>query len=168
MSIGASIECLGCLHAHLVVKTPIFACHRPPLLPVQMSKTYAGGFTSLSQRVDSEQELVTGGIDGVVMFWDCDVADAPVTVRRCAPCANYCGEFVHMLVLKAEPLFCPLLQTIELPGRPRINDVCVSPSGRFLCIVTDDSLLSVYSMEVSWVGAFPALLPLHQMVLLHD
>ena len=82
MSIGASIECL---HAHFVVKTPIFACH----LPIQMSKTYAGGFTSLSQRVDSEQELVTGGIDGVVMFWDCDVADAPVTVRRCAPCANH-------------------------------------------------------------------------------
>jgi hypothetical protein len=48
-----------------------------------MTKVLAGGFTSLSQRVDSEQELVTGGIDGMLMFWDCDVADTPVAVSGC-------------------------------------------------------------------------------------
>jgi WD40 repeat protein len=47
----------------------------------QMTKTSAGSFTCLSQRVDSEQELVTGCTDGVVFFWDCDVPDA-VDVRR--------------------------------------------------------------------------------------
>ncbi len=47
----------------------------------QMSKMFAGGFSCLTQRVDSEQELVTGGIDGAIMLWDCDVADSPVAVR---------------------------------------------------------------------------------------
>ena len=49
-----------------------------------MSKTYSGSFTCLSQRVDSEQELVTGGLDGTIMFWDCDVIDAPVSVGGAA------------------------------------------------------------------------------------
>ena len=42
----------------------------------QMTKSTAGGFVCLSQRVDSEQELVTGGVDGQLFFWDCDVVDA--------------------------------------------------------------------------------------------
>ncbi|KAJ1446243.1 WD40-repeat-containing domain protein [Pelagophyceae sp. CCMP2097] len=34
-----------------------------------------GAFTGLSQRIDSEQELVTCDANGRVLMWDCDVAD---------------------------------------------------------------------------------------------
>lgn len=46
----------------------------------QMSKVGVGAFTSLSQRKDSEQELVTGGTDGKLLFWDCDIIETPVLV----------------------------------------------------------------------------------------
>ncbi len=45
------------------------------------------------------------------------------------------------------------LQTIESPSRARVNDVSVSPSGRYLCSVTDDSTLTVYLLEVSFEAA---------------
>jgi WD40 repeat protein len=34
-----------------------------------------GAFTSMTQRMDSEKELVTVASDGHIMFWDCDVVD---------------------------------------------------------------------------------------------
>merc|ERR1711871_724769 len=34
-----------------------------------------GSFTSLSQRVDNELELVTSGGDGRIFFWDADIAE---------------------------------------------------------------------------------------------
>lgn len=43
----------------------------------QMGKTGVGTFTALTQRKDSEQELITGGTDGKLLFWDCDI-DRPV------------------------------------------------------------------------------------------
>jgi hypothetical protein len=38
----------------------------------------------MSQRLDSEQELVTCDGNGRLLFWDCDVAD-PVQVATIAP-----------------------------------------------------------------------------------
>jgi len=43
----------------------------------QMGKSAVGAFTTLTQRKDSEQELITGGTDGRLLFWDCDI-DRPV------------------------------------------------------------------------------------------
>jgi len=37
--------------------------------------TRGGVFTSLSQRLDSENELVTAGTDGRLLTWDCDVSE---------------------------------------------------------------------------------------------
>jgi WD40 repeat protein len=34
-----------------------------------------GSFNSMAQRIDSEQELVTVGGDGLIHFWDCDVRE---------------------------------------------------------------------------------------------
>merc|ERR1711968_282897 len=34
-----------------------------------------GAFTGLTQRIDSEQELVTCDASGRVLFWDCDVPE---------------------------------------------------------------------------------------------
>lgn len=49
---------------------------------LQVSKSSpVGSFLCMSQRVDSEQELVTGGADGKLLFWDCDVISKPVLVR---------------------------------------------------------------------------------------
>ncbi|OQS03653.1 hypothetical protein THRCLA_04030 [Thraustotheca clavata] len=35
-----------------------------------------GAFHSMSQRLDSENEIITGGADGRLLFWDCDVSEA--------------------------------------------------------------------------------------------
>ena len=40
-----------------------------------------GAFTSLSQRLDSEKELVTADANGRVLFWDCDAADPVLGVN---------------------------------------------------------------------------------------
>jgi hypothetical protein len=37
-----------------------------------------GAFLTMSQRVDSEHEIITGGADGRMLFWDCDVMDSSV------------------------------------------------------------------------------------------
>ena len=42
-----------------------------------MGRDDVGSFTGLAQRPDSEHELVTGGTDGKLLFWDCDY-DKPV------------------------------------------------------------------------------------------
>ncbi|ETV78396.1 hypothetical protein, variant 1 [Aphanomyces astaci] len=34
-----------------------------------------GAFHTMSQRLDSENEIVTGGADGRMLFWDCDVTE---------------------------------------------------------------------------------------------
>ena len=66
-----------------------------------------GAFTGLTQRLDSEQELVTCDMNGRLLFWDCDVPD-PVQVlqspqrmtMRCvsvSPTGRYlaiCGDFL--------------------------------------------------------------------------
>lgn len=44
----------------------------------QLNRSAVGNFTCLAQRVDSEQELITGTTDGQLLFWDCDVYDKPV------------------------------------------------------------------------------------------
>ena len=41
----------------------------------------AMAFTGLSQRRDSEQELVTAGKDGKILFWDCDVPEAVMKIQ---------------------------------------------------------------------------------------
>lgn len=69
--------------------------------------TRDGAFTSMSQRYDSEQELVTCDNNGKLLFWDCDVADpvqvlqSPQRMRmRCvsvSPTGKYlalCGDFL--------------------------------------------------------------------------
>ena len=39
-----------------------------------------GAFTGLTQRIDSEQELITCDASGRILFWDCDVAEPILTV----------------------------------------------------------------------------------------
>lgn len=46
----------------------------------QMARKDVGNFSCLTQRKDSEQELVTGSTDGKILCWDCDVLDGPVAV----------------------------------------------------------------------------------------
>lgn len=40
-----------------------------------------GAFTGLSQRVDSEQELITCDANGRILFWDCDVSEPVLGVN---------------------------------------------------------------------------------------
>ncbi len=40
-------------------------------MPMRLN-TCRAGFTSMTQRLDSENELVTSTSDGLVIFWDCD------------------------------------------------------------------------------------------------
>jgi len=58
-----------------------------------------GGFMSMAQRVDSEQELVTVGSDGLIHFWDCDVRE-PVYI-----CADPNQLAVHGIAISPSGRF---------------------------------------------------------------
>lgn len=74
-----------------------------------------GGFNTMSQRIDSEQELVTGGCDGRILFWDCDVTD-------------------YVLQLND-------------PSKLKINQVNISPSGKYLITCGDDCQVKLFDMR---------------------
>ena len=81
-----------------------------------MGKSAVGTFTALSQRKDSEQELITGGADGRLLFWDCDI-DRPVLA-------------------------------LQDPAKSRVNDLAVSPSGRFVALCGDDHHVKIFDLVV--------------------
>ena len=60
-----------------------------PLIPLLFSYNLSSynpsllliGCTTLSQRKDSELELVTGCTDGRIYFWDCDIDEAVMAIQ---------------------------------------------------------------------------------------
>jgi len=60
----------------------------------------SGAFMSMSQRVDSEQELVTCDFNGRLLFWDCDVAEpvqvlqSPNRMRMRCVCVSPTGRYL--------------------------------------------------------------------------
>ena len=109
-----------------------------------MDRKFIGNFTSLSQRKDSEEELVTSTSDGKLLFWDCDVLDGPVGVSW-HPSAN--------------PIACTtahafrVSQAIQDPTRSRTRDCAVSPSGAFVAIVSDDQNIKIFDVKVRELAA---------------
>ena len=89
-----------------------------------------GGFTALSQRKDSEQELVTADAAGHIKCWDCDAND---------PVADF-----HLNQLS--------------PSESNTCDaIAVSPSGHYLAVAQGQSLL-LFNLEQHAVTTPPTLL----------
>ena len=87
----------------------------------------AGGFTALSQRSDSENELVTADANGHILFWDSDTAD-PV------------GGFQLQDCIKTQ----------------RNHALQVSPSGRYLAVANDEAV-AVFALVKDDVVTAPTL-----------
>ncbi|KAG5190579.1 quinon protein alcohol dehydrogenase-like superfamily [Tribonema minus] len=84
-----------------------------------------GGFLSLTQRRDSEHELITGDALGDVLAWDCDARD-PVMAARSSSAQQRGGG--------------------SGGAPPRVRCVAVSPSGRFLAASGDDGVVKVMDL----------------------
>lgn len=122
----------------------------------QMSKTGVGQFTAMSQRKDNEQELVTGGTDGKLLFWDCDVLDAPVMAMqdpsqsrvnslRVSPSGRFivvCSDDHHVKVFDVQR---QTLLAAKLGHSSRVCDVAWSPDERQVVSVGEDSCISVWN-----------------------
>ena len=116
-----------------------------------------GQFTTMSQRFDSEQELVTADNNGKLMFWDCDIDEAVATVRsplpvsclQVSPSGRFfaiAGDYTVMVYDTATvggPQCEPIAAGIGHSGK--VNALVWSPDERQLVSVGDDSCVSVWN-----------------------
>jgi len=73
-----------------------------------------GSFLSMSQRLDSEQELISVDGNGRMLFWDCDFP---------------------------EPV-----QMLQDPARSILQEITVSPTGRYVATCGDDQLVKIFDL----------------------
>lgn len=117
-----------------------------------------GAFHSITQRLDSEREIVTAGSDGRLLFWDCDVAD-PVaqlsdTSRLRVACASVSpsGRFLATggddCDVKVFDLTTMALAAAGQGHSAAVNCVAWSPDERQLVAVGSDSCISVWNFYV--------------------
>jgi WD40 repeat protein len=117
---------------------------------------FVGSFTCMSQRIDSEQELVTGGVDGKLLFWDCDVPDKPVLAlqdpsksRVNAITVSPSGKFVAICSedqnLKVFHVDRQLLVAAKIGHTASVADVQWSPDEKQLVTVGHDACVSVWN-----------------------
>ncbi|KAF0689113.1 Aste57867_19385 [Aphanomyces stellatus] len=114
-----------------------------------------GAFHAMGQRVDSENEIVTGGADGRLLFWDCDVAE-PVTSMsdpnrmaiaslHVSPSGRYLatgGEDCHVKVFD---IGADALIACALGHSGSIRRVTWSPDERQLVSVGDDCCICIWN-----------------------
>ncbi|CAN0540669.1 unnamed protein product, partial [Ectocarpus sp. 12 AP-2014] len=77
--------------------------------------TRGGAFQGMTQRMDSENELITCDIHGRLLTWDCDYP-APVQVRKITIASS----------------------AMQDPSKQRLSCASVSPSGRYMALGGDD------------------------------
>lgn len=114
-----------------------------------------GAFHSITQRLDSETEIVTAGSDGRLLFWDCDVTDPvgclvdpsrlKVSYASISPSGRFlatCGEDCEVKVFDLSRM------ALVTAGQGHSDDVtCLawSPDERQLVSVGCDSCISVWN-----------------------
>ena len=121
----------------------------------QMGKNAVGAFTALAQRKDSEQELVTGGTDGRLLFWDCDI-DRPVLALQdpakskvnglaVSPSGRFvalCGDDHHVKIFD---LVRQALMAATLGHSARVLSLRWSPDEKQLVSVGADSCICIWN-----------------------
>lgn len=114
-----------------------------------------GAFHSITQRLDSETEIISAGADGRLLFWDCDETDPVqhlmdpsrlrVTCARVSPSGRFlaiCGEDCEVKLFD--------LGSSELLASARghsqtVNAIAWSPDERQLVSVGADSCICVWN-----------------------
>lgn len=125
----------------------------------QMSKTGVGAYTTLQQRKDNEQELITGGTDGKLLFWDCDVIETPVMAMQdpSQSCVNgmsvspsgrfiaLCSDDYHVKIFDIQR---QTLLAAKLGHSARVRAIEWSPDERQVVSVGEDCCIAVWN----WYG----------------
>lgn len=114
-----------------------------------------GAFNGITQRLDSETEIITAGSDGRLLFWDCDVAEPVACVvdpsRLKVACASVspsgwylatCGEDCEVKVFDLATM---ALVTTGQGHSDTVNCLAWSPDERQLVSVGCDSCISVWN-----------------------
>uniref|UniRef100_K3X1P7 Anaphase-promoting complex subunit 4 WD40 domain-containing protein n=1 Tax=Globisporangium ultimum (strain ATCC 200006 / CBS 805.95 / DAOM BR144) TaxID=431595 RepID=K3X1P7_GLOUD len=114
-----------------------------------------GAFNSITQRLDSETEIITAGSDGRLLFWDCDVADPVqsilepsrlrVAYTSVSPSGRFlatCGEDCEVKIYDLGTL---ALLTTGQGHSDTVNCVAWSPDERQIVSVGSDSCISVWN-----------------------
>ncbi|POM59031.1 Quinonprotein alcohol dehydrogenase-like superfamily domain containing hypothetical protein [Phytophthora palmivora] len=114
-----------------------------------------GAFHSITQRVDSETEIVTAGADGRLLFWDCDEQDPVqfivdpnrlrITCARVSPSGRFlatCGEDCEV---KLFDVGSSALLASSRGHSNTVNALAWSPDERQLVSVGSDSCICVWN-----------------------
>jgi len=106
---------------------------------VQHSLGRAGGFVSMTQRLDSENEVITAGTDGCLFSWDFDVPD-PVTEVSLG-----IGKQIAFTCAQVSPLSGSYIAASSTDSRIRVWDV---KSGHLVAISNGTAFTSISS--IAW------------------
>lgn len=118
--------------------------------------TREGAFTSMSQRLDSEQELVTCDHQGRLLFWDCDVADpvqviqSPQRMRMQCVSVSPTGSFLAVCGESTVNIFDLSSGGIRLIAQGQghsdaVQELKWSPDEKQLISVGDDTCICVWN-----------------------
>jgi cilia- and flagella-associated protein 52 len=122
---------------------------------VMAQQTRDTAFHGITQRLDSETEILTAGSDGRIHFWDCDLVE-PVQclvdvghVRVCAVSVSPSGKFLATCgddcAVKIYDVQTLALVTAGVGHSDTITNLCWSPDERQLVAVGVDSCVSVWN-----------------------
>lgn len=114
-----------------------------------------GGFKSMSQRLDSENELVTVSTDGKILFWDCDITDSvmqltdPNRMRLNGAAVSPSGKYLAVggddYQVKIFHLEQQSLVACCLGHSDAVNDLQWSPDEKQIISVGDDACICVWT-----------------------
>ncbi|TYZ57935.1 hypothetical protein PybrP1_013222 [[Pythium] brassicae (nom. inval.)] len=117
-----------------------------------------GAFHSITQRLDSETEIVTAGSDGRLLFWDCDVAEPiaqlldPSRLRVAFASVSPSGRFLATCGEDCDvKVFALASMALAAAGQGHsdtVNCLAWSPDERQLVAVGSDSCVSVWNFYV--------------------
>ncbi|TMW61987.1 hypothetical protein Poli38472_009480 [Pythium oligandrum] len=112
-------------------------------------------FQGITQRLDSETEIITAGSDGRMLVWDCDIADPvqylvdPNHLRVCAvnisPSGRYLAACGDDCEVKIYDLRTMSVVSAALGHSDTVNSVAWSPDERQLVSVGSDSCVCVWN-----------------------
>lgn len=114
-----------------------------------------GAFHCISQRLDSETEIITAGADGRLLVWDCDVAEPvngvvepahlKISCVAVSPSGRFlatCGDDCEVKLYQVRTLS---LLASALGHSASVNHVAWSPDERQLVSVGSDSCVCVWN-----------------------
>ncbi|CAK4138717.1 unnamed protein product [Aphanomyces euteiches] len=114
-----------------------------------------GAFQAMSQRLDSENEIVTGGADGRMLFWDCDVTEhvklmvdpnrTGIASIQVSPSGRFLATGGEDCYVKVFDIQTDALLAYALGHSGGIQKVAWSPDERQLVSVGNDCCVCVWN-----------------------